>query len=254
MNAIKKFIYNNIIPAIGRICIGRNQYVNVIYYHDIVQGGGYSYMRTNADTFKSQMQYIATQGYETLRFDDLQDKKKLKFKKKRVLIAFDDGWKSNYTEIYQFMKSLGLHYNVFLAVGLIGNDDNYLNWDMVREMHQSGICGFGTHTYNHVDASELTDNSFAEEITKADDVFSRELGFDSKDFCYPYGRYSRESLMKLERESGYERLYTSSMLYSYLENGKKVMGRNGISQEDDRRIFTNKLNGYYNAFNSIVRR
>lgn len=253
MNRIKKLIYYNVIPTIGRVLVCRNKYVNVIYYHDIVRDNGYSYMRTNVDVFKRQMEYIISQGYETLRFDDLDDPQKMKYKKKRVLIAFDDGWRSNYSEIFDFMRANGLRYNIFLAIGRIDNGPNNLTWDMVRQMHQSGVCGFGTHTYNHVDASHLTEQSFVEEINRADEVFKRELGFTPKDFCFPYGKYSEESLIELEKNSGYERLYTSNMVYSYRQNGKFVMGRNGISNDDSNITFKNKLNGYFNVYKSIIK-
>ena len=252
MNQIKKLIFNNVIPTIGRVLVCKNKYVNVIYYHDIVRDNGYSYMRTNVDVFKRQMEYILSQGFETLRFDDLDGPQKMSFKKKRILIAFDDGWRSNFTEIFDFMKSNGLRYNIFLAIGRIDNDLNNLTWDMVRQMHQSGICGFGTHTYNHVDASHLTGQSFVEEISRADEVFEKELGFAPKDFCFPYGKYSEESLVELENKSGYERLYTSNMMYSYIQNGKIVMGRNGISNDDSIITFKNKLNGYFNVYKSLI--
>ncbi len=125
-------------PLIGRMMLQNNIYVNVIYYHDIVRDKGYSFMRTNIGVFKHQMEWLAKNGYETLRFDDL-NVDTLRFKKKRVLIAFDDGWRSNYTEIFEYMKSLGLQYNIFLTMGEINNNPEYLTWDMVREMHDSGL-------------------------------------------------------------------------------------------------------------------
>lgn len=253
MNQIKKFIFDNVIPAVGRILVCRNKYVNVIYYHDIVRDNGYSYMRTNIDVFKRQMEYILSQGYETLRFDDLDNPLKMNFKKKRILIAFDDGWESNFAEIFEYMKTKGIHYNIFLAIGKIDNEKEYLTWDMVRLMHQSGICGFGTHTYNHIDASHLTERSFTEEIKRANEVFIRELGIAPKDFCFPYGKYSEKSLIELEKKSGYDRLYTSNMMYSYKQNGKIVMGRNGISNDDSMMTFRKKVNGYYNVYKNIIK-
>lgn len=251
MNFIKRIAYNRIIPAFGWMMIRENHYCNVIYYHDIVEGTGRSYMQTNIDLFKKQMNYLANNGYETLRFDDFSTKDNLRFRKKRVLIAFDDGWLSNYNEIFGFMKSLGLKYNVFLAVGLIGHDTRYLTWNMVREMHQSGLCGFGTHTYSHVDASVLDESLYLEEIKKTDTVFEHELGYVPKDFCYPYGKYTQKSNETLIENSGYERIYLSDMRYSYEQSRKTIMGRNGISNDEPFFVFKNKVKGYYNIFSSL---
>ena len=112
--------------------------MNVIYYHDIVRGEGFSFMRTNINVFKNQMEWLKNHGYETFRFDDLNDCT-IRFRKKRVLIAFDDGWRSNYSEIYDLMRQMGLKYNIFLTIGEIGVNPNYLTWDMAREMHKSGL-------------------------------------------------------------------------------------------------------------------
>ena len=254
MNTIKRFVYNQIIPIVGRAFICKNKYCNVIYYHDIVKGEGYSYMRTNVDVFKHQMQYIADNGYETLRFDDLNSDNRIAYKKKRVIIAFDDGWLSNYTEIFDYMKAKGLKYNVFLAAGLIGHDERYLTWDMIRAMHESGICGFGTHTYSHVDLSEITSENYSQEVQKADETFSIELGYSPKDFCYPFGKYSKESNDYLVYYSQYDRIYLSDMRYSYKEKGKYIMGRNGISNDESISVFKAKLNGYFNVWNFLISR
>ena len=114
MNRIKRMVYNHVIPFVGKMCRSRNRYVNIIYYHDIVDGEGHSYMYTSYDLFKRQMEFIAQNGYKTLRFDDL-DNETLKYDSKTVLIAFDDGWQSNYSKIYELMKSIGLKYNIFLS-------------------------------------------------------------------------------------------------------------------------------------------
>lgn len=253
MNKIKRFAYNHIIPLVGHLFVHKNKYCNVIYYHDIVRVEGYSFMRTNIEVFKRQMQYIVDKGYETVRFDDLDSSDKMSFKKNRVIIAFDDGWLSNYTEIFDFMKAKGLKYNVFLAVGLIGQDKRYLTWDMIREMHESGICGFGTHTYSHVDLSKITSENYSQEVLKADDVFSTELGYSPKDFCYPFGKYTTSSNDYLVNHSQYERIYQSDMRYSYQLKGKYIMGRSGISNDETLSVFKAKLNGYFNVFSLLVK-
>lgn len=252
MNKLKTFIFRNIIPFVGKCCQKKNQFCNVIYYHDVVRGPGETYMRTNIDVFKRQMSYIAENGYETLRFDNLESEEKLKFGKKKILIAFDDGWLSNYVEIFDFMKQLGLKYNVFLAMGKIGQDPDYLDWDKVREMYESGLVGFGAHTHTHPDMSDLSKIDFELEINHADELFEKKLGFAPMDFCYPFGYYSEESNHVLEQKSGYKRIYTSRMMYSYEENGKIVFGRNGINNDWPFKVFKHSLDGHYNVFTNLI--
>lgn len=251
MNTLKKAVYEKVLPCIGKVFAYKNKYINVIYYHDIVQGPGHSFMQTNIDIFKSHMQYLVDNHFETMRFDDLDNKENFKYKKKRALIAFDDGWRSNYCEIFEYMKSLGLKYNIFLAVGLIGENPDYLTWDMVKEMHESGLCGFGTHTFNHVDFSHGA-TGYRTEIEKADAILEQHTGIIARDFCYPYGKYSEASNVLLLSQSNYKRIYTSDLLYSYPRSDKFIMGRCGISNDESFNVFKGKVKGYYNIL-SILR-
>ena len=134
-------------------------------------------MQTNIDVFKRQMQYIADNGYRTLRFDELNTEENVKFGKKKVVIAFDDGWLSNYTEIFDFMKSLGLKYNIFLTIGEIEGNPDYLCWDYVREMYDSGFVGFGVHTYTHPHVADISEIDPDLECFKANEIFQKELGY-----------------------------------------------------------------------------
>ena len=234
-----------VLPFLGRFTSSRNKYCNVIYYHDIVKGDGYSFMQTNIDVFKAQMEYLINEGYEVLRFDDLNNET-IKFKKKRILIAFDDGWRSNYSEIFEYMQAKGLKYNVFLTIGDISVNPDYLTWDMVRKMHNSGICGFGVHTFTHPDMSNIEAVDASLEIDKANSIFYQELGYPPVDFCYPFGFYSKESNHYLLTHTNYLRIYTSKQFYSYSQEGRIIFGRNGISADDSMSFFIKKLRGFSN--------
>lgn len=252
MNIIKKAIYYNIIHLIGFINNNKNKFINVIYYHDVVTKKGFGSQRINVKTFKSQMQYLHDNGYVTYTFDELENPNNLKFHKKHVLITFDDGWISNYTEIFEFMKSLRIKYNIYLTMGKIGVDGNYLNWNQVREMHNSGYVGFGAHTYTHPSMKDITAINTNLEIVEANKLFRQELGYEPHDFCYPFGYFSESSNDYLVNNSIYTRIYTSKMSYSYLKNGKLIFGRNSIVNEEPFKVFVKKTKGYYNVFNSLL--
>ena len=251
MNILKRFAYTYIIPLIGRLNNGHNKFINIIYYHDIVRDTGNSFQQTNIELFKKQMNYIASKGYTTYRFDDL-DKNTVKFDSKSVIIAFDDGWISNFNEIYEFMKELGLKYNIYLAINEIGNNPEYLTWDLVRKMHREGFVGFGAHTFNHADVSDLSKIDPAVEFDLANKKFGSELGYMPLDFCYPYGAFSDASNDYLINKSPYIRIYTSRMMYSYRKNGKIIFGRSGIKNEESMTIFISKLKGYMNIWSKII--
>ncbi len=251
---MKKAVFENLIPLCGRVLHGKNKYINVIYYHDIVSGEGFKSQKTNIELFKSQMQYITDNGYKTFTFDELDENDNLLYQKKNVLITFDDGWRSNYTEIFDYMKEKGIKYNIFLECGNIGNNEEYLTWDMVREMYSSGIVGFGAHTYSHPDTSDISKIDPKKEFAFVNDMIKSETGISVKDFCYPFGKWSNASNEYIVKNTEYTRIYTSSMLFSYKQEEKVVFGRNSINGERPFKVFVNMLKGNYNAYRILKRR
>ena len=252
MNIIKNAIYNYGIPIIGALLHMKNKYINVIYYHDVVDGKGDSFMKTNFEDFKRQMEYIAKSGYTTVRFDDLETNEDVLYDAKKILIVFDDGFISNYTKVYVLMKELNLKYNIYLVIGKIGGDSNFLTWEQVRKMHKEGLVGFGVHTYTHPDMSDVNRIDAEVEFVKADSIFEEQLGYKPMDFCYPLGAYSEDSNEYISSCLEYKRIYTSRMMYSYCQNGKLIFGRNGISNDDSFGVFKAKLKGYFNVWRTII--
>ena len=149
------------------------------------------------------------------------------------------------------MKSLGLKYNVFLTMGKIGNDPRYLTWDMVRIMHEEGLVGFGVHSYSHPDMADLRTVDMEKELAVSDRIFMHELGYEPLDFCYPFGRYSSQTNNYMTTHTSYRRIYTSRMMYSYRKNGRLIMGRSGISNDEPFHIFRAKLKGYFNVWSKL---
>lgn len=251
MNKFKALVYNYAIPILGSITKYKNQYINVIYYHDIVKSGACGSQYMNVDAFQEQMEYLVEKGYRTYTFAELEKEENLSFDKKSVLITFDDGWVSNYDDIFTFMKERGLKYNIFLEVGNIGKNEKYLTWDKVREMYESGIVGFGAHTVNHISMKDPKIENYDFEVAEANRVIEKELGFVPMDFCYPFGYYSKESNEYLSKNSEYKRIYTSDLRYTYVLNGKIIFGRSSINSDESFKVFKNKLKGNYNIFCNI---
>ena len=253
MKSLKKFLFNIVLPFVGALFRGKNKFINVIYYHDIVDGEGYGSQKTNIELFKKQMGYIKENGYKTFTFDELDDMNNLKYSPKKVLIVFDDGWRSNYTEIFSFMKEMGIKYNIYLEAGNVGQNGEYLSWDMVREMKDSGIVGFGAHTYTHPDMSDISKINPDKEFNEANKKITDETGIIPKDFCYPYGKWSENSNKYIIKNTDYTRIYTSNMMYSYEQNGKIIFGRNSINGDRPFSVFKNMLKGNYNIFDTLRR-
>lgn len=231
----------------------KNDELKLIYYHDVVSQDGHSYMKITTEKFYSQMKYLKDNRYITLNYDDL-NKDEYNRKGKNVLLTFDDGWLSNYKIVYPLMKELDLKFNIFLEVGAIGKKENYLTWDMVNEMKESNLVGFGAHTFNHIDARTIDESNFFQEIIKSNELIEEKANLIAKDFCFPYGYYNESIINYIEKLGVYDRLYTSDGISIITKNDIKVFGRVGIENEDSMKEFINKLEGRYNLYYSNINR
>lgn len=251
MNKKKYFVYKWIIPLIGRLYLNRSEMIRVIYYHDVVLGDGGTYDKISFENFKKQMNWLLSNGYETLKFGHLE---KCDTGKNKVLITFDDGWRSNYEIIFDFMKENGIYYNIFLSPGLQQKEPkHYLTWQMIDELSNSGWVGFGAHTYDHIDARSINSSDWNKQIEKANLEIYNHTGQVPKDFCFPYGLYNHSIVNKLAKYSNYSRLYTSEYLTSQTINDIEIYGRTRISDKDTLRIFKNKIEGNYDIMGKLKR-
>ncbi len=240
-------IYLNIIPRIGWIVKSR-QFIPVIYYHNIVANReGYSFMHMEVDRFAEQMKYLKEQGYQTYVFPNIPDKLiKKNRKSKEVIITFDDGFLSNYSIVFPIMRDLGLKYNIFVTAKYVnGEGSEYLNWDTVKEMADSGLVGFGAHTYTHIDARDITERNYKKEIVATNQLIQQNIGKDVPDFCFPYGFYNRQIIKTLSQKRVYHRLYTSDQRNPKMIEGVQVVGRVPISNDYDLPTFARHVAGDY---------
>lgn len=253
MGIIKNSIYK-IIPYVGMF-YGGKQRIPVIYYHDIVEKEGDSLQKTNVRIFKSHMKYLASRNYKTLLFSELEEalRNLKKRKEKYVLITFDDGYRSNYLKAFPIMKELGLKFNIFINTGRVEEGDpDFLSLSMIKEMYESRLVEFGSHTHSHLDAKRATEKDLLKDIKQCNERIMDWLGYQTKDFCYPYGFYSKRTNQLLSKY--YKRIYTSDCRPIERIGGAKLIGRIGISANDGIREFNHKLRGNYDILYLYYRR
>lgn len=79
-----------------------------------------------------------------------------------------------------------------------------MNWDEVREMHNSGLVNFGSHTVNHVILDQVTMETAQEEIVQSRRKIESQLGAPVDFFAYPNGNFNPalQHLMKRSRFKG----------------------------------------------------
>lgn len=110
----------------------------------------FSYHTVLADEFEAQLRYLRDNAYRTLDADAyfkyLQED--LASCKNAVVLTFDDGTRDFYEVAFPLLQKYQMQAVVFLIPDWMGAA-GMLTWEQIREMHQSGLVDFQSHTFSH---------------------------------------------------------------------------------------------------------
>jgi peptidoglycan/xylan/chitin deacetylase (PgdA/CDA1 family) len=128
-----------------------------------------------------------------------------------VLLTFDDGCESDYTEA--FPRFAGEHepgFMSFIITDIVGRP-GHLSWQMVEEMDRYGVV-FGSHSASHAELTGLATDSLHEELSRSRKVLEDRLGHSVTHLAFPYGAFNRR-VWKVALSAGYTHLFTTQLGY-----------------------------------------
>jgi len=187
--------------------------VPVLMYHhiqpeDVAKSLNQGSLTVSPEFFRKDIEYLSTKGYSSIFPADLINffDKGIALPKKSVMITLDDAYEDNYTYAYPILKEFNTKAIIFTPTGLV-TVNNYLNWNEIGEMNNSGLIYFANHTWSHQSSSakiEVLDR----EISLADTQLKEKgLNKDSV-FAYPYGKPSAGAEKTLSKY-GYKLAFTT---------------------------------------------
>ncbi|WP_425358159.1 polysaccharide deacetylase family protein [Selenomonas infelix] len=200
--------------------------VPVLNYHQVEEKNG-NPLTLWPDQFETQMSYLADEGYTTITIDEMMDalENGTPLPDKPVIITFDDGYADNYEYAYPILKKYGFKATIFLIYDFTNAYPNYLTWDQINEMKESGLIRFESHTMTHANLAELTStDELRHEIADSHDLLSDKLGYDMHYIAYPGGRVNAE-IEEITRAAGYRGGFTVHYGLSTPEEGRYQMDR-----------------------------
>lgn len=180
----------------------------LMYHHLVPDGEECNSMTVTPGKFEQDILYILKKGYTPVLPRDLASGEPLP--KKPILITFDDGYVSNYELLFPVLQK----HQVKAVINIITYmpdipADNFISWDMCREMNASGLVEIGSHTHHlhNLDGRggsftpggvngiqrnpEESDAEFKsrvlDDIQKSHDRIETELGCEVTCFAYPFG-------------------------------------------------------------------
>lgn len=236
--------------------------VPILMYHSISEthsNGRHPYFETATSprTFAEHMKALHQNGYRTISLEEARHRIESggMTTEPLVVLTFDDGLRDFYTQAFPLLQVYGFIATVFLPTGYIGagrcrfNGRDCLTWAEVRELHTSGIT-FGSHTVNHKQLRGLSLNDLEQEIRCSKETIEDRLGHSVSSFSYPFAfpeadrRFTRV-LEEILASAGY-RIGVTTIIGSYKSGTNRYrLPRLPVSDHDDRRLLSAKLDGSY---------
>lgn len=168
----------------------------LMYHHVVPDGESCNDMTVTQGRLEQDLQWLAESGYQTVLPRELAAGMPLP--EKPVLITFDDGYRSNYLLAYPLLQK----YQAKAAIALMAYmpdhwAENFLSWDMCREMTASGLVEIGSHGYAIHNLDERMGNfipglanGVQRRAGESDSAFSQRVLCDLQ---YSYARITAET-------------------------------------------------------------
>lgn len=222
--------------------------VAVLMYHDISHAQVLKANKKEAessiklDLFKQQMKLLKDDGFHVISIDQYADfiENNGTVPDNAVLLTFDDGYESFYTEAFPVLKQY--HYPAVNFVIVSGAEQAdkpnqkgrpKMTWEQMREMQKSGMS-FYNHTYDshkygvmradglmkpvltrhqylkkeqRVETDEEYHTRVKTDLEKAEKRLKEELGNTKGIIAFPYGAYNAE-VLEIIKEAGISLSFT----------------------------------------------
>lgn len=120
-----------------------------------------------------------------------------------VVLTFDDGNKSDYTNVAPLLKRYGFGATFFITEGLgfLNSKDHYVTWEEVRELHNEGF-EIGNHTRHHKNVNTQSKKELLNDLIHIDNKCEENGIPKPETFCYPGDSRGPETIEVL-REKRY---------------------------------------------------
>lgn len=220
--------------------------VPIVMYHDVhPTEQTESIYKVTVEKFEQDLRAYQKAGYQTIHFSDLIEYvyHGASLPEKPLILTFDDGYINNYRYAYPVLRKLNMK-AVFSPIGFsIGNDGVQFpnasikySWDQMKEMAQSGLIEFQSHSYDLHKVFSEDDTVRRGVLQKSGEtlpvyqniiendcrLFSESLeehGLKKPSFfVYPYGFYDQKS-EELLKDCG----FFGTVI---IEEGINIVGRN----------------------------
>lgn len=138
--------------------------------------------------FEMQLEMLKKHGFTFIGLRELKAaaEQQKPLPQRPVLLTFDDGYADHFDALFPLLKKHGAKALIFLITDSVGKP-GYLTWEQIRQMKQSGLVDFGSHTHTHARLRKLSNEDALKELTLSKRLIEENLQTPCEAFCYPFG-------------------------------------------------------------------
>jgi peptidoglycan/xylan/chitin deacetylase (PgdA/CDA1 family) len=244
--------------------------VPVFMYHHVNPNAG-DLVTVTPEVFEGQMRRLRDGGYRSLTPDDLVEHLQGgAVPRKSVAVTFDDGWLDNYLFAFPVLRKYGVRATIFLVTSRVDRASTggreagsfvpthreskllaltgeahrvVLNWDHVREMAESGLVEFFSHTMTHARCDTLSPDGLVGELHGSREAIEEKTGRPCRYLCWPYGR-TNPAAVETAKQARYQAAFTTKP--GVVEAGCDPFDIRRIVAKDDVGWFERRMAVYTN--------
>lgn len=224
---------------------------------DVAQSGDRDIYAISTKNLAQYFAWLQREGWHPIRLKDVWQarQKKKSLPPKSVLLTFDDGALSNYSHVYPLLKQYNFPAVFAIPTSWINGNtkdayeaygkNNLMNWDQMREMQQSGLTEFVSHSNNmhkgilanpqkNMQPAAITREYFPKlqkyesdqayhkrviaDLKKSKEILDFELGISTQGIFWPYGAVTKES-EQLAEKAGLPMSFSLGSMSTFADSG-----------------------------------
>jgi len=210
-------------------------------------------MTVTTPVFEEHLKYLRANGYKVIPLRQLIDwyqKKGPAPAPKSVVIVEDDAHKSVYSDMYPLAKKYNVPVTVFIYPSAVSNAKYAMTWEQLRELKNSGLFDFQSHTYWHPnfkkERKKLNPTEFdklvSSQLYKSRDKIAKELGVKVDLLAWPFGIYN-DDLLRRAAAAGYTATFTIERRHATATDSVMKLPRYLLVNADQGKTFAQILSG-----------
>ena len=231
--------------------------IKILCYHDVSDSkDAYA---ISPDLLEKHIDYLLQQGYTFIDAQTYVDINKgiAQRPNKPVMLTFDDGYMSFYTQVYPLLRK----YNIPAMLSIVGSWMNgekpseigeLVTWPQLKEMQQSGLVTIASHSYalhrwaevnpyndksipaqsrlfinNRYETSEAFVSRIKFDLYRVQQQMQANLGQPARFLVWPYGGYN-EAALEVAKEQGFIATFGLNHAANLISSENADLGQRGL--------------------------